>query len=62
MFSGKIVQELADADTGPHTRFNDAKCDSQGRLWCGTMAIDTSIADQGAFYCFAKGKVIASPA
>ena len=30
----------------PGNRFNDGKCDRKGRLWCGTLAIDTS-ADQG---------------
>ena len=50
------MEELAEADTAPHTRFNDGKCDSSGRFWCGTMAIDTSVGDQGAFYSFAKGE------
>ena len=53
---GVIEQELAQADTEQHTRFNDAKCDSHGRLWCGTMAHDLNFADQGAFYCYAEGK------
>ena len=26
---------LAEVDQGKHTRFNDAKCDASGRLWCG---------------------------
>ena len=30
----------------PGNRFNDGKCDRKGRLWAGTLAIDTS-ADQG---------------
>ena len=55
-FSGEVIQELADADTASHTRFNDAKCDSSGRLWCGTMAIDVSVGDSGAFYCFTQGR------
>ena len=51
------MQELAKADPTPHTRFNDAKCDSHGRLWCGTMALDATVGDQGAFYCYAGGKI-----
>ena len=53
--AGDIVEELAQVDTAPNTRFNDAKCDSKGRLWCGTMDIDIWVADQGALYCFNEG-------
>ena len=55
--AGTIVEELAEADTPSNTRFNDAKCDSSGRMWCGTMDIDPSVGDQGAYYSFTKGKV-----
>ncbi|MGO4841169.1 SMP-30/gluconolactonase/LRE family protein, partial [Rhizobiaceae sp. 2RAB30] len=30
----------------PGNRFNDGKCDRKGRLWAGTLAIDTT-ADRG---------------
>ena len=55
-FSGEIVKELAEADTASYTRFTDAKCDSAGRLWCGTVAKDITIRDAGAFYCFTQGR------
>ncbi|MCS7018474.1 MAG: SMP-30/gluconolactonase/LRE family protein [Cytophagales bacterium] len=41
----------------PGNRFNDGKCDPQGRLWAGTMAIDAS-GKSGALYCLeANGKI-----
>lgn len=33
----------------PGNRFNDGKCDRKGRLWAGTLAIDTS-ADKGRLW------------
>lgn len=36
-------------------RFNDGKCDPQGRLWAGTMSL-TDEAEAGALYCFPPGK------
>lgn len=36
------AETFADPDAGlPETRFNDGKCDSHGRFWCGSMH-DTS--------------------
>lgn len=34
----------------PGNRFNDGKCDAQGRFWAGTMD-DMEKAAQGSFYC-----------
>lgn len=34
----------------PQNRFNDGKCDSAGRFWAGTMALDET-ADAGSLYC-----------
>ncbi len=35
------VQAIGDlGDPSPATRFNDGKCDSSGRFWAGTMALD----------------------
>ncbi len=43
----------------PENRFNDAKCDSSGRLWCGTLgSVDINKAEKGgaALYSYSKGK------
>jgi sugar lactone lactonase YvrE len=35
---GTLTQKLADAPYDPaHHRFNDGRCDAQGRFWAGTM-------------------------
>jgi sugar lactone lactonase YvrE len=34
----------------PGNRFNDARCDPQGRLWAGTMSADDWLAPTGAVY------------
>jgi sugar lactone lactonase YvrE len=37
----------------PNMRFNDGRCDSQGRFWVSTMCMDMKAAKQvGAVYCF----------
>ena len=39
----------------PHLRFNDGKCDPQGRLWAGVMANDRTLPDvhlMGALHCY----------
>jgi sugar lactone lactonase YvrE len=41
---------LGDPEAGsPETRFNDGKCDRQGRFWAGTMDLDQR-APEGALY------------
>jgi len=37
-------------ETDPITRFNDGKCDPQGRFWAGTMAVDPSGPPKGSLY------------
>ena len=34
-WDSKKITTLATVDEGKETRFNDAKCDASGRLWCG---------------------------
>ena len=54
------TEELAEVDTDkPLNRFNDAKCDSRGRLWCGTMGPMTTPPvvepKQGSLYSYDAG-------
>jgi L-arabinonolactonase len=50
------VEALFDPEAHqPRTRFNDGKCDRQGRLWAGTMDIDEK-EPLGALYCFSGGR------
>ena len=37
-YPGEVVKVLTTVqEDKPGNRFNDGKCDSSGRLWCGTM-------------------------
>jgi sugar lactone lactonase YvrE len=43
-------------------RFNDGRCDRQGRFWAGTMVQDMSLAStQGALYRFDEKGVLSAP-
>lgn len=45
------LELLADPEPDrPGNRFNDARCDPQGRLWAGTMSADDWLAPTGAVY------------
>lgn len=45
------VELLGDPESDiPNNRFNDGKCDPQGRFWAGTMAYDSKCG-AGSLYC-----------
>ncbi|MBF0277493.1 MAG: SMP-30/gluconolactonase/LRE family protein [SAR324 cluster bacterium] len=45
------VEKIADPESDiPNNRFNDGKCDPQGRFWAGTMAYDSK-KGAGSLYC-----------
>ena len=47
------LEILADPEPErPDNRFNDGKCDRQGRLWAGTMGAKDWLAETGALYRF----------
>ncbi len=47
------LEILADPEPDrPDNRFNDGKCDRQGRLWAGTMGAKDWLAETGALYRF----------
>ncbi len=47
----KMTQLAPHGPSVSDIRFNDGKCDPQGRLWVGSMHVD-GLADQGALYRF----------
>ena len=47
----------------PKNKFNDAKCDSMGRLWFGTQGgttLPTNIHYDGGFYSYDNGQSYSS--
>lgn len=44
------LEWLVDVDTDPQIRCNDGACDSQGRLWVGTMHLEQKH-EAGALFC-----------
>lgn len=54
--SGRVTPLPAPPEHDPAScRFNDGKCDPQGRLWAGTMSLHGASA-AGALYCFSEAK------
>ena len=58
--AGTLVEVLATVqEDKPTNRFNDGKCDSSGRFWCGTMAVESSPGNlprnEGFLYCYSEG-------
>jgi len=52
--TGEVSRMLTLEADRPHQRFNDGKCDPQGRLWFGSMRDDTA-EPQGALYRYDGG-------
>jgi sugar lactone lactonase YvrE len=54
--NGRAEQIAAPKAMPSCNRFNDGKCDAAGRLWCGTMNLDTSNSvPTGSLYRLGKG-------
>ena len=53
-----VATRLAEvAHATPAMRFNDGRCDRQGRLWAGTMCLDMAAGIRaGVWYRFAEGE------
>lgn len=60
---GKVLRQqrlAATADLQPGMRFNDGRCDRQGRFWSGTMVMDMAQARaEGRLYRYAGGELSA---
>ena len=61
IYSGAVTDELCSVeDDKPGNRLNDAKCDSSGRLWCGTMSIEPHAEDVdpgSGLYSYSAGTI-----
>jgi sugar lactone lactonase YvrE len=54
--SGAFTLMMAVEPHSPGNRLNDGAVDAAGRLWFGSMD-DEEVAQRGALYCFARGKL-----
>lgn len=61
---GRLAAEriVAVVHGAPGMRFNDGRCDRQGRLWAGTMCLDMAAGIRaGALYRFSAGDTTLAP-
>ena len=59
---GRVVKLAAPAFPAPGMRFNDGRCDRQGRFWAGTMVQDMSLASTaGALYRYDEHGTLSAP-
>jgi sugar lactone lactonase YvrE len=56
--TGALTEIAAPPQVGPDQRFNDGKCDPQGRFWVGTMNNITR-APEGTLYCLGQDATLA---
>ena len=61
LYSGAVQALASVEDDKPYNRFNDAKCDRLGRLWCGTISMGPQSSPdfpqkqlQGCLYSFGE--------
>ncbi len=61
---GGLTQQLlaSPQELGPGMRFNDGRCDRQGRFWSGTMVMDMTLARAaGSLYRYSADDALAGP-
>jgi len=55
----QLLESIADPEADkPEMRFNDGKCDPQGRFWAGTMRMGPGPGGTGALYCLYPDKSV----
>lgn len=56
------TEKIVGVEEGTRNRFNDAKCDASGRLWAGTMGLETEPAkpepQMGSLYSLDKNRAL----
>lgn len=60
-FQKRRIKKIMDINLPEGIRFNDGKCDLEGRLWVGSMAIkqDDNAVEAGSLYCIQNEKILA---